>query len=93
MEIIKKHGKRETTLSGVLIALDREERGKDTALSAIQQVEKEYEIRVVRIVTLSDILQWLEERAQIGNQDSSSFVTAVASIRKYRSEWGINVKS
>ncbi|KAI9017081.1 phosphoribosyltransferase-like protein [Gaertneriomyces semiglobifer] len=76
--IIKGEG---ASLSGVLIALDRQEKGTGTDLSAIQQVEKEYGVPVVSIVTLGDVLEYLQE---VGGFD-----TAVAGIKAYREEWGI----
>ncbi|MDE9488329.1 phosphoribosyltransferase family protein, partial [Xenorhabdus bovienii] len=42
MEIIKQHG---ATLSGVILCLDRQERGRET-LSAIQEVERDYQCQV-----------------------------------------------
>lgn len=68
-------------LSGVLIALDRQEKGTGTELSAIQQVEQEYGISVVSIVKLEQVVEYLEE---IGGHEE-----AVASIKAYRQQWGI----
>ncbi|KAI8896922.1 phosphoribosyltransferase-like protein [Globomyces pollinis-pini] len=78
VQIIKKQG---ANLNGVLIALDRQEKGKDTDQSAIQQVESEYGIQVVCIVTLLDVLNYLEE---VGGYE-----TAAQDIKAYRSQWGI----
>jgi orotate phosphoribosyltransferase len=66
--------------AGVIIALDRQERGTG-ALSAIQEVERNYDLKVVSIVTLSDVLEYLEGRAGMDN--------AVATIREYRRQYGI----
>ncbi|KAJ3360053.1 kinase subunit of RNA polymerase II carboxy-terminal domain kinase I [Kappamyces sp. JEL0680] len=68
--IINNAGKN-ASLNGVLIALDRQEKGKDTDLSAIQQVERDYGIRVVSIVTLGDVLAWLEEK-NAGSNDNQA---------------------
>ncbi|TPX62268.1 orotate phosphoribosyltransferase [Powellomyces hirtus] len=68
-------------LSGVLIALDRREKGTDTDLSAIQQVENDYGVPVVAIVTLDNVLEYLQE---VGGYDA-----AVADITAYRAQWGI----
>ena len=51
MEIIQAHG---ADLSGVLIALDRQEKGK-AQLSAIQEVERDFNTQVISIVTLKDL--------------------------------------
>ncbi|TPX59979.1 orotate phosphoribosyltransferase [Spizellomyces sp. 'palustris'] len=76
--IIKGEG---ANLSGVLIALDRQEKGTGTDLSAIQQVEKEYGVPVVSIVSLAQVVEYLEE---VGGQEQ-----AIQDIRVYRQQWGI----
>ena len=67
-------------LSGVVIALDRQERGTGQQ-SAIQEVELAYGITVASIITLSDLLDYL--RGQPG-QDA-----AVTSIEAYREAYGV----
>ena len=66
-------------LAGVLIALDRQERGQGE-LSAIQEVERDFNTQVVAIVTLSDVVAYLE---------STGDSQAVTAINSYRSEYGI----
>jgi orotate phosphoribosyltransferase len=68
------------TLSGVVIALDRQERGTGTQ-SAIQEVEQAWGITVASIITLADLLEYL--RGQPG-QDP-----AVTSIEAYREAYGV----
>ena len=46
-------------LTGVVIALDRQERGTG-ALSAIQELEREYNIPVLSIIDMSHIIDYLE---------------------------------
>ncbi len=77
MEIIKTHG---AQLSGVLIALDRQEKGQGE-LSAIQEVERDFTTKVISIVSLGDVITYLE--AQPNMSDS------LASIKKYREDYGI----
>ncbi len=77
MEIIQNHG---AELSGVLIALDRQEKGQGE-LSAIQEVERDFGTQVISIVTLADVVTYLEEQ---GDQQAS-----LASIKKYRQDYGI----
>lgn len=77
MEIIKTHG---AELSGVLIALDRQEKGKGE-LSAIQEVERDFGTQVISIVTLADLIVYLE-----GQPDMAD---SLASIKKYREDYGI----
>tara|TARA_B110001452_G_scaffold205059_1_gene175067 strand:+ start:145 stop:957 length:813 start_codon:yes stop_codon:yes gene_type:complete len=57
--IITKQG---ATLAGIVVALDREECGSGTELSAIQQVEKDFNIPVVSVVTLTQLIAFLEPR-------------------------------
>ncbi|TBR40946.1 orotate phosphoribosyltransferase [Marinomonas agarivorans] len=68
--------------AGVLIALDRQERGKDT-LSAIQEVERDFSIPVVSIVTLNDIMTYLAE------QNSAELSKHLEAIKAYRAEYGV----
>jgi orotate phosphoribosyltransferase len=68
------------TLAGVVIALDRQERGTGSQ-SAIQEVEQAYGISVASIVTLTDLLDYLREQP---GQDE-----AVARIETYREAYGI----
>ncbi len=77
MEIIQAHG---AELSGVLIALDRQERGQ-AELSAIQEVERDFNTKVISIVTLADLISYLEEKPDM--------VDSLASIKKYRADYGI----
>lgn len=65
---------------GVVIALDRMERGTGT-LSAVQEVERDYGIPVVAVATLSDLLSFLGGRADL--QANASAVAA------YRKEYGV----
>lgn len=81
MEIIKAHG---ADLSGVLIALDRQEKGQGD-LSAIQEVERDFGTQVISIVTLADLICYLEEKIT----DTPSLVESLNSIKKYREDYGI----
>ena len=81
MEIIKTHG---AELSGVLIALDRQEKGQGE-LSAIQEVERDFASQVIAIVTLADVVTYLEEK--ISSQPALAI--SLANINKYRESYGI----
>jgi orotate phosphoribosyltransferase len=50
--------------AGVMIALDRQERGR-SALSAVQEVEQSLGIPVISIVRLDDLLAFLTERPDL----------------------------
>ncbi|MDW7746600.1 orotate phosphoribosyltransferase [Halomonas sp.] len=68
--------------AGVLIALDRQERGRGET-SAIQEVEAAYDMPVVSIVTLDLLLEYLEEHAGEAMQPHAE------AIRAYRARYGV----
>lgn len=77
MEIIHAQG---ATPAGVVIALDRQERGRKD-LSAIQEVEQTYAIPVASIVRLEHLVSYLaEHRGSEGALDR---------IRAYRDSYGV----
>ena len=67
-------------MAGVVISLDRQERGKGST-SAIQEVESDYGIRVASIVTLTNLIDYLHER---GDMDEH-----LQAIRAYQAEYGV----
>lgn len=77
MEIIKANG---ADLAGVLVAIDRQEKGKGQ-LSAIQEVERDFGCAVISIVSLTDLVTFLEEKG-----DNAEHLEAV---KAYRAEYGI----
>jgi orotate phosphoribosyltransferase len=68
------------TVAGVLIALDRQEKGQN-ALSAVQEVSAQYDIPVVSIISLADIIEFIQQDP--ANQEK------LAIIKAYRQEYGI----
>ena len=70
----------DASLSGVLIALDRQERGKG-ALSAIQEVERDFNAKVIAIIGLSDLIAYLEQQPQMAEQ--------LQKVKAYHSEFGV----
>ncbi|MDN3522800.1 orotate phosphoribosyltransferase [Halomonas ramblicola] len=72
--------------AGVVIALDRQERGSGER-SAIQEVEARYGIPVTSIVTLDMVLAYLEEHA------GESLRGHAAAIRDYRERYGVAGKA
>ncbi|OTG88195.1 orotate phosphoribosyltransferase [Acinetobacter sp. ANC 4558] len=74
--ILKKAG---AEIAGVLVALDRQEKGQG-GLSAIQEVQKELDIPVHALVTMKDLMNFLEYR---GESD------ALAKMEAYRIQYGI----
>ena len=77
MEIIAANG---ADLSGVLIALDRQEKGK-AELSAIQEVERDFNTQVVSIVKLADLITYLEQQ---GDMDEH-----LQAVKAYRDQYGV----
>ena len=66
--------------AGVVIGLDRKERGK-TDKSAIQEVEQEFKIPVASIIDIDDILQYLKAKPEHND--------LVAEIDSYRQQYGV----
>ncbi len=77
MDIVEANG---ASLAGVLIALDRQEKGKGE-LSAIQEVERDYNAKVIAIITLADLIEYLAE--QPGQE------AMLEQVRAYRESYGI----
>ncbi|MBQ4846572.1 orotate phosphoribosyltransferase [Pseudoalteromonas sp. MMG005] len=77
MEIIAAAG---ADLSGVLIALDRQEKGK-AELSAIQEVERDFGTQVVSIVKLADLIVYLEEQGSMSEH--------LDAVKAYRDQYGV----
>ena len=76
VEIIRSHG---ATPAGVLIALDREERGQGDR-SAVQEVEETFGLPVVSVLRLRDLTAHLEAT---GDQP------VLAAVRAYRDRYGV----
>lgn len=67
-------------VAGVAIGLDRQERGQGEH-SAIQELEREQGLSVTSIVTLGDILSYLDEEQSDGE--------LVSKIAAYRQQYGV----
>ena len=68
------------TPAGVVIALDRQERGRD-ARSAIQEVEETLGVRVISILKLEHLAQYLQDRTDRTEE--------VVKILAYRAQYGV----
>jgi len=77
VDIIKAAG---ATPAGVAISLDRQERGKVGDTSAITDVKKRHGINVASIVTLADLMTYLEDKAQ--------YADSLTKIQAYEAEYG-----
>lgn len=77
MEIIESH---HATLAGVLISLDRQERGLGD-ISAIQEIEHDYNCPVIAIISLADLIAYLAEQPEMAAQ--------LTAVEAYRQAYGI----
>lgn len=77
MEIVEANG---ASLAGVLIALDRQEKGKGE-LSAIQEVERDFGATIIAIVGLNDIIEFLK--------DDPAFNEHLPKVQAYREQYGV----
>ncbi|HTY99130.1 MAG TPA: orotate phosphoribosyltransferase [Rhodocyclaceae bacterium] len=77
VDIIRRAG---ATPAGVLIALDRQERGQGE-LSAVQEVQRDYGLPVVAVATLGDLIDFLA-----GHPDLAQNLSAV---NRYREQYGV----
>ena len=77
MQIIQAQGAR---AAGVLIALNRQERGQGE-LSAIQEVERDYGMPVISIVSLEQVLDYLAGDAELKQH--------LPAVEAYRAQYGI----
>ena len=67
--------------AGVVIALDRMERGKG-ALSAVQEVQESFDIPVIAVATLEDLIAYLA--------DSPELAANLDAVKAYRETYGIS---
>mgnify|MGYP000110771585 CR=1 FL=1 len=77
MQIIEAAGARP---AAVMIALDRQERGQGE-LSAVQEVERDFGIPVISIVSLTQLLGFLQEDAELRHH--------LPAVEAYRAQYGI----
>lgn len=77
VEIIRQAG---ATPAGVVIALDRQERGEGV-LSAVQEVEQSYGLPVLSIARLTDLMNYLSGQPELTQY--------LAAVRDYRLRYGI----
>jgi orotate phosphoribosyltransferase len=76
VEIIRAHG---ATPAGVLIALDREERGQGER-SAVQEVRETFGLPVVSVLRLRDLMAHLE---------AAGDAATLSAVRAYRDQYGV----
>lgn len=77
MALIEQHNAKP---AGVVIALNRQEKGNGD-LSAIQEVERDYGVPVVSIITLNDLMSYLQDQAKDAD--------LLQRIADYRERYGV----
>lgn len=80
IDLVKSHP--EATLVGILQLVDRQERGGQSELSTVQEIEKEFGVPVVPIIDFADIVRYAESRGDMASQ--------LEAMKAYRQQWGIN---
>ena len=70
------------TPAGILVALDRQERGQGE-LSAIQEIERDYHIPVISLINLTQIIDFLKM------QDYDGVGEQLRAVRQYRQRYGV----
>lgn len=79
VEIIQQNG---ASLASIAVAMDRQERGTGST-SAIQEIEQTYQIKVISIITLQHIVDYL------GHANDEELQSHLAAVQAYRAEYGV----
>jgi orotate phosphoribosyltransferase len=66
--------------AGVLLALDRQERGGESRLSAVQEVEEQFGIPVIAVVNLDELMQHMSGQGRTAE---------LANMQAYRQQYGV----
>ena len=69
-------------ITGMVITVDRQERGLNTEKSAVQEVKEEFGVDVKAIVTMSDIIDAIEHGVIEGKE-------YLPQMRAYREQYGV----
>ena len=70
-------------VAGMVISVDRMEKGLNSDLSAVQEVLRDFGIKVYSIVTMADIIDCIEQ----GIIEGKEYLTA---MKAYRAQYGVN---
>jgi len=68
-------------LAGICLSVNRQEKGKESEISAIQEIEQKYGIKVTSIITLQDIIDFVK--------DNSEFSKYLDKLNEYRKIYGV----
>jgi orotate phosphoribosyltransferase len=66
--------------AGVLLALDRQERGAVSPLSAVQEVREQFGIAVIAVISLTDLMHHMRQAGRVAE---------LASMQSYRDRYGL----
>lgn len=69
-------------IAGMIISVDRMERGLESSLSAVQEVYKEFGVKVYSIVTMNDIIESIE----LGIIEGKEYLDQ---MKAYRAQYGV----
>ena len=69
-------------IAGMIISVDRMEKGLESNLSAVQEVYREFGVKVYSIVTMSDIIEAIE----LGIIDGKEYL---GKMKEYRAAYGV----
>ena len=67
---------------GMVISVDRMEKGLESNMSAVQEVYKEFGVKVYSIVTVSDIIEAIESGVVVGKEH-------LENMKAYRAQYGV----
>ena len=70
-------------IAGMIISVDRMEKGLESELSAVQEVYREFGVKVYSIVTMADIIEAIEN----GVIEGKEYLSA---MKAYRAQYGVN---
>lgn len=70
------------TLAGIVVAVDRQERGGSGELSAIQEVARDFGVPVVSIISFDQIIEFIEQTGRHAEH--------LGAVRAYREEFGVS---
>ena len=83
-------------VAGVVIGLDRQERGGDSPLSAVQAVQAQYGVPVIAVATLAHLLPFITQAAAAGKRieglsatGDNAVLELLATIAAYRAQYGV----
>ena len=71
----------EAKLVGILQLVDRQERGQNSQLSTVQEVEKEFGVPVVPIIALNDIMRYMDGKDDLKEN--------LERMKAYRKAWAV----